>query len=146
MLRNLTLFVCITCLAFVGCNSNEPSSETPQTSSSTQTSAASTLSLGNTKAEFESIVAQCAGEDITPGLAMVGPNGQHPLHGIVWEFSDYDCVLSVSFDDSDRITHLDFCTVSDFNVSKGHRSESTIDISDIKFNADKSTTYTKIKP
>ncbi len=146
MVRTSTLFICVTCLALIGCNSNESSSATNQSNASLQSNAANTISLGDTKADFESIVAHCAGEDITPGLAIVGPNGQHPLHGIVWEFADYECILSVSFDDMDKIKHLDFCTVADFKVSKFHRSESTFDISDIKFNTDKSTTYTKAKP
>ena len=140
MVRIATLFLCITCFASFGCNGKSGSS------SALQSPLNKTISLGDTKASFESIVADYAGKDITPGLAIVGPNGEHPLHGIVWEFSDYGCVVSVTFDDNDQLTHLDFCTIADFTVSKSHRSESTFDITTIAFHDDKTTSYTKVEP
>ena len=77
---------------------------------------------------------------------MVGANDESQLQGIVWEFSDFECVLSVTFDDNDKLTHLDFCTVADFNMPKVYRSESKFDITDITFNADKTVSYAKLKP
>ena len=62
-----------------------------------------------------------------------------PTTGIIWKFADYDAVVSVAFDNTNVITHLGFCTVSDFNKSKLHRSQSTVDISQITFNNDRTT-------
>lgn len=112
--------------ALVGCNSN---SGTPSAAATPNT-----LTLGASKTTFDELVATLGAKDVGQEMAMDGPTT-----GIIWEFADYDAVVCVAFDNSNTITQLEFCTVSDFNKPKLHRSRSTVVISQITFNNDKST-------
>src|SRR5687768_2914047 len=42
------------------------------------------------------IIKANSGKDITPGLAVVGPNGAHSLHGFYWSLEAYKTVIAVS--------------------------------------------------
>lgn len=140
MFRIVVIFLGVVYIASIGCDRKNGSIATSRTPS------INTLSLGDSEAAFESFAGQFGGEDITPGLEIVGPNNEHPLHGIVWEFADYECVLSVAFSDDGKLTHLSFCSISDFYVSKFPRMESTSDITALTFNTDRTYKYTKVKP
>ncbi len=123
----LMLFVCLIC----GCNTNSTAAQ----------SIDAVIKVGISKSEFARLVIRLRGKDITPGLAIVGPKGKHPVYGIVWEFADYEAIISVSFK-RQVLTNLDYCSKDDFGVSKSHRAKSTVEISQITFNSDKTTTRT----
>jgi hypothetical protein len=72
------------------------------------------------------IIKANGGEDITPGLAVVGPKGEHPLHGFYWSLKDYKTVIEVS--GKEKVTGLTYWTEKDFGESKSHRAKSAKEI------------------
>lgn len=94
------------------------------------------LEIGTPKGDFLNIVEKLHARDITPGLAIEGQNGEHPLHGIVWEFPGFGAVVSVQFDENNQIDYLDYCSTEDFSVSKMHRARTTVKVSRITFMPD----------
>lgn len=138
---NTAFVLFFSCLCVTGCKNDARIISASETTSATSHD----VSLGDSKSEFDAIITVCGGKDITPGLAIEGPNGEHPLHGFVWMFPSYQCVLSVRFNDANSLTHMVFCPLSDFNHSKSHRHESTLNITEIEFQSDNSTKYKRVK-
>lgn len=56
------------------------------------------------------------------GSHVVGPKGEHPVHGFFWYLEDYKAMIAVS--GKDKIEELTFWTEKDFAKSKEHRSKS----------------------
>lgn len=61
-----------------------------------------------------------SGKDITSGLEVVGPNGEWPLQGILWEFRDFDAILTLS-GKSGKVAWMSFWSKADFWENKVHR-------------------------
>jgi len=76
------------------------------------------------------IIKANGGKDITPGLAVVGPKGEHPLHGFYWQLKDYKAVIEVS--GAERVERLTYWTEKDFGESKDHREKSARNITAFK--------------
>lgn len=80
------------------------------------------VAVGMPRDKALTVIKANSGKDITPGLAIVGPNGEHPLHGFVWELEDYGVVIEVS--GKEKVEGLTYWTLDDFAVSKDHRAKS----------------------
>ena len=84
------------------------------------------VAVGMPREKGLTIIKAHSGKDITPGLAVVGPNGEHPLHGFYWHLEDYKVVIEVS--GKAKVTALTCWTASDFGKSKDHRAKSAEEI------------------
>lgn len=94
------------------------------------------IAVGQSHAEALATIEQHGGTDITPGLAIVGPNGEWPLHGFYWEFRDYDAVIELDARDG-RIVALSFWTKDDFSEhGKSHRYAVERSITVLKLDAE----------
>lgn len=71
--------------------------------------------------------------DITPGMDVIGPKGEHPLHGIYWEFRYYDAIVELTTKQG-KVVRMSFWTKKDFGESKSHRAESERNITALKLN------------
>ena len=81
----------------------------------------SRVEVGMSRDEAISIIKMHGGNDITPGLAVVGPNGEHPLHGFYWSLDGYKAVVVV--DGKEKVEALTYWTAKEFGTSKAHRSK-----------------------
>ncbi|RBP46490.1 hypothetical protein DES53_102881 [Roseimicrobium gellanilyticum] len=79
------------------------------------------IAVGMDHKESIALLKKHSAEDITPGLAIVGPNGEHPLHGLVWALRDYDAIIELA-EQNGKITTLTYWTKKDFGTSKDHRA------------------------
>jgi hypothetical protein len=78
--------------------------------------------VGQSRDDAVALIKKHGGTDITPGLAVVGPKGEHPLTGIYWEFRDYDAIITLAAKDG-KVTAMTFWTKRDFGESKSHRAK-----------------------
>ena len=96
------------------------------------------LSVGMSHDEALAVLRENNAEDITPGLAIVGPGGEWPLHGLVWWFRDYDAVVALSAEDG-KIIGLGYWIKSDFGKSKLHRAKTERDVTAITLDTKRRT-------
>jgi hypothetical protein len=81
-----------------------------------------TLRAGDPQKAYESI--KNIAIDLTPGLEIVGPNGEWPLEGIYWELKDFDLIISFPAEKNDKgeiTTKLGYWTKKDFSQGKETR-------------------------
>jgi hypothetical protein len=81
----------------------------------------SRVEVGMSRDKAISIIKMHGGKDITPGLAEVGPKGEHPLHGMYWSFDRYGAVVAIG--GKEKVDALTYWTAKDFGTSKDHRSK-----------------------
>jgi hypothetical protein len=89
------------------------------------------IAVGQSRDEVVATIKKHGGTDITPGLEVVGPKGEHPLTGIYWEFRDYDAIITVTAKDG-KVTGMTFWTKKDFGESKSHRAKTEQSITALK--------------
>ena len=89
------------------------------------------ITVGMKRDEAVAIIQKHGGTDITPGLAVVGPKGEHPLRGFYWEFRDYDAIVELSPRDG-KIERMTYWTKKDFGESKNHRASAEQSITTLK--------------
>jgi hypothetical protein len=89
------------------------------------------ISVGMKRDEAVSLIQKYGGHDITPGLEIVGPNGEHPLHGYYWSFRDYDAIIELSPRDG-KIERITYWTKKDFGESKMHRDKTEQSVTTLK--------------
>ena len=87
--------------------------------------------MGMKHDEAVALIQKHGGIDITPGLALVGPKGEHPLYGYNWSFRDYDAIIELSPRDG-KLDRLSYWTKKDFRESKSHRVKTEQSISTLK--------------
>jgi len=91
------------------------------------------IAVGMKHDEAVAIVRRHGGVDITPGLAVVGPKGEHPLRGYYWSFRDYDAIIELS-PRGGKVERILYWTKKDFEHSKDHRANSEQSITALKLN------------
>jgi hypothetical protein len=84
------------------------------------------VAVGMPRDKALTIIKANSGKDITPGLAVVGPKGEHPLHGFYWHLEDYKTVIELSGEE--KVTGLTYWTLNDFGRSKDHRAKSAKEV------------------
>jgi hypothetical protein len=89
------------------------------------------ITVGQSHDDAVTLIKKHGASDITPGLAVVGPKGEHPLRGIYWEFRDYDAIITVAAKDG-KVTAITFWTKKDFGESKSHRAKTEQSITTLK--------------
>lgn len=89
------------------------------------------IAVGRSRDQAVALVEKHGGTDITPGLAVVGENGEWPLKGIYWELRDYDVVITLSAE-AGTVTAMTFWTRGDFEHSKSRRAKTERSITAIK--------------
>src|SRR5437667_9335961 len=80
------------------------------------------VTVGMGRDDAVALLKKHSGKDITPGLEVVGPKGEHPLTGIYWEFQDYDAIITLDAKDG-KVIAMTFWTKKDFGESKSHRAK-----------------------
>ena len=98
-----------------------------------------TLSVGASPATTKEVLKKIAAVDITPGLEIVGSNGEWPLHGLCWSAPDYKVIFELS-------KPLCYWTDADFDVSKSYREKSRRYVRSITFDTEKKTYTVKKNP
>jgi hypothetical protein len=83
--------------------------------------AAVKIAVGMDHTDAIALLKKHGAEDITPNLAIIGPNGEHPLKGYVWALRDYGIIIEVN-DKDNKVSSLIYNTTTDFAVSKEHRA------------------------
>lgn len=71
------------------------------------------VAVGQSRDELIATIKKHGATDITPGMEVVGPKGEHPISGVVWQFADYDAVIWLSFRDG-TVVHMTYWTKKDF--------------------------------
>jgi hypothetical protein len=89
------------------------------------------IAVGQSSDAAVSAIKQNSGRDITPGLAIVGPKGEHPLTGICWAFEDYDAIIQLSVRDG-TVVHMAYWTKKDFGENLSHRAKTEQNITALK--------------
>jgi hypothetical protein len=89
------------------------------------------IAVGMSRNDTVALIKQHSGTDITPGLEVVGPKGEHPLTGIYWEFQDYDVIITLATKDG-KVIAMTFWTKKDFGESKSHRAKTEQRITALK--------------
>jgi hypothetical protein len=79
------------------------------------------IAVGMDHQETLALLKRHGAEDITPHLAIVGPKGEHPLKGYVWELRDYGAIIEVDSKDN-KVSRLIYGTTKDFDLGKDHRA------------------------
>ena len=102
------------------------------------------VAIGMDRDAAIALIKKHGAKDITPGLAVVGPNGEHPLRGIYWEFQEYDAIIGLAVD-KDRITAMGFWSKDDFGKNKSHRAKSEREITDLFLDTQKKSVSIKRK-
>jgi hypothetical protein len=92
--------------------------------------------VGMSREDTVALIKKHSGTDITPGLEVVGPNGEHPLTGIYWEFQDYDAIITLATKDG-KISAMTFWSKKDFGESKSHRAKTEQSITALKIDTKK---------
>lgn len=92
--------------------------------------------------EAINILKQLSADDITPGMEVVGPHGEWPLHGFYWKLKNYDTILDISGVNG-KVASIIYWRSSDFGISKIHIQESKIELNSITF--DKQNKLVQIK-
>lgn len=94
------------------------------------------IAVGMGRDDAVALIKKHSGKDITPGLEVVGPKGEHPLAGIYWAFQDYDAIITLGAKDG-KVTTVTFWTKKDFWESKSHRAKTEQSITALKFDTKK---------
>ncbi len=94
------------------------------------------FTVGMSRDDAVALIKKHSGKDITPGLAVVGPKGEHPLTGIYWEFQDLDAIITVTAKDG-KVTAMTFWSKKDFGESKSHRAKTEQSITALKIDTEK---------
>jgi|GEM_PF-2050298 len=94
------------------------------------------IAVGMSRDETVALLKQHSATDITPGLAVVGPKGEHPLTGIYWEFKDYDAIITLTAKEG-KVTAMTYWTKKDFGESKSHRAKTNLSITTLKIDTKK---------
>lgn len=89
------------------------------------------ITVGMTRDAAVANIKKHSGKDITPGLAVVGPNGEWPLTGIYWSFDDYDAIITLSAQNG-KVSHMTYWRKKDFGESKDHRAKTEQSIRTLK--------------
>lgn len=89
------------------------------------------VAVGQSRDELIATIKKHGATDITPGMEVVGPKGEHPISGVVWQFADYDAVIWLSFRDG-TVVHMTYWTKKDFGESKSHRAKTEQSITALK--------------
>jgi len=100
------------------------------------------LSLGMSHESALKIIRDCGGQDITSQIAVVGPNGEWPLSGLIWALEQYNSILEISAENG-NVVGIDYWTVADFSRNKSHQAESRRSLKSLTF--DKQTRTVKIE-
>jgi hypothetical protein len=87
--------------------------------------------VGMSRDDAVALIQKHSGTDITPGLEIVGPNGEHPLTGIYWAFRDYDAIIGLAAKNG-KVARMTFWTKKDFDESKSHRATTVQSITALK--------------
>ncbi len=98
------------------------------------------LDAGAPGSVTEAVLKKIGAIDITQNLAVEGPKGEWPLHGLYWSVPDFKMV----FETSDSVS-ICYWTEEDFGRSKMHREESRRYARSILFDTDKKTFAVKTK-
>ena len=91
--------------------------------------------VGMPKDKALAIIKANGGKDITPGLAIVGPKGEHPLHDFYWSLDEYNAVIAIS--GKEKVDWLLYWTEKDFAQPKMQRSKAAKQITAFKINPSK---------
>lgn len=89
------------------------------------------ITVGQSHDDAVALIKKHGATDITPGLAIVGEKGEHPLRGIYWEFRDYDAIITLAAKDG-KVSAMTFWTKKDFGESKSHRARTEQNITTLK--------------
>ncbi|MGC3961163.1 MAG: hypothetical protein QM813_25520 [Verrucomicrobiota bacterium] len=89
------------------------------------------IAVGMSRDDTVVIIKKHGGADITSGLEVVGPKGEHPLTSIYWEFQDYDAIITLTTKDG-KVTAMTFWTKKDFGESKSHPAKTEQPITALK--------------
>ena len=89
------------------------------------------IAVGQSRDDEVASIKKHGGADITPGLEVVGPKGEHPLTGIYWEFRNYDAIITLSAKDG-KVTAMTYWKKKDFGESKSHRAKTEQSITALK--------------
>jgi len=89
------------------------------------------VEVGQSRDKVVATIKKHGATDITPGMEIVGPKGEHPVTGVVWQFADYDAVIQLSVRDG-TVVHIAYWTKKDFGESKSHRAKSEQSITTLK--------------
>ena len=100
------------------------------------------LSLGMSHESALKSIRECGGRDITSQLAIVGPNGEWPLSGLVWGLEQYNTVLEI-FAENGNVVGIDYWTIADFSKNKNHRAESRRRLKSLTFDKQTRTVKTE---
>src|ERR1043165_2741671 len=79
------------------------------------------VAVGMPRDKALTIIKANSGKDITPGLAVVGPKGEHPLHGFYWHLEDYKTVIELSGEE--KVTGLTYLDTQRFREEQRSSSE-----------------------
>jgi hypothetical protein len=89
------------------------------------------VAVGQSRDEVVGTIKKHGATDITPGMAIVGPKGEHPLTGIYWEFRDYDVIIELTAKNG-KVVRMLFWTKKNFGKSRSHRAKTEQSISTLK--------------
>ena len=89
------------------------------------------VAVGQSREEAVATIKKYSGADITPGLEVVGPKGEHPLTGIYWRFRDYDAIITLTAKDG-KVVAMTFWNRKDFGESKVHRARTELSITALR--------------
>lgn len=89
------------------------------------------IAVGQSRDEAIASIQKHSGIDITSGVEVVGPKGEHASMGIYWEFRDYDAIVTLMTKDS-KVAGMTFWTERDFGESKLHRAKTEQSITVLK--------------
>jgi hypothetical protein len=104
------------------------------------------IAVGMKRDDALVIIQKHGGVDITPGLAVVGPKGEHPLKGLYWEFREYDAIIQLSARDG-NIERITYWTKKDFDESKSQRAKTEQSITTLKLDTEnRGVSVEKSKP
>ena len=100
------------------------------------------LSLGMSHESALKIIRDCGGQDITSQIAVVGPNGEWPLSGLIWALEQYNSILEISAENG-NVVGIDYWTVADFSRNESHQAESRRSLKSVTFDKQSGTVQTE---
>ena len=141
IMKHHVSFLIVLMLVHTSCSSDRSDQSRQQTVP--QSANGSTLSLGMKHELALEIIRGCGGQDITSKLAVVGPNGEWPLSGLLWDLEQYNSVLEIAAENG-NVVQIGYWTVADFSESKNHREESRRSLKSLTFEKQTRTLKTQV--
>jgi hypothetical protein len=121
------LFLILLILVHTNCSPNKSSKQpAPQTEDK------ATIRLRMSHRSALETIRACGGQDITSGMAIMGPNGERPEDGLYWDLAQYNAVIEIGAKDG-LVDGIGYWTGADFSKSKEHRAESRKSVESVTF-------------